>query len=116
MEGIDSVREVTEKLVRDCVTLWATGQNGASGEHWREQILRSSWRELAPWRSEDLNRVIQQVRQAFHTLEAGTGETRETYLGPQTDSVTGTSDTSPIYGAQTALLATAGKVVIIYII
>lgn len=62
LEGIDSVTEVTEKLVRACVTLWATGQNGASGKHWREQILRSSWRELAPWRSEDLNRVIQQVR------------------------------------------------------
>lgn len=24
LEGVDSVREVTEKLVRDCVTLWAT--------------------------------------------------------------------------------------------
>lgn len=62
-QGIDSVREVTEKLVRDFVPLWARVQNGAIREHWgREQILRIAWREFELWRSQDLNRVIQQIR------------------------------------------------------
>lgn len=42
--------------------------------------------------------------------------TKETYLGPQMDSMTGTSDTSPTHGAETAVLATAGRIATIQIV